>query len=113
MSTHLKELKQKAKQNAKTISEYKKYNDMIDNAPVLFKQVRDFSRQVGDHLGDKEYLGQSYVDHFGTDADNDLVYDMLGWSNDDNTHGRRIRCWCTTAVLNEQLRKMDEDEGKC
>jgi len=112
MSTHLKELKQKAKQNAKTISEYKKYNDMIDNAPVLFKMVRDFSRQVGDHLGDKEYLGQSYVDHFGTETDNDLVYDMLGWSNDDNTVGRRIRCWCTTAVLNEQLRKMDEDEVK-
>lgn len=111
MNNTLKEIKQRSKYMAKQIAEYNKTSDAnIGNASVLFQAVRKFAKLV-DQTVTKEFLVTTYMNTFGTTADNDLVYDLLGWSNDDNTIGRRMRIWCTTAVLTETLRLLELAES--
>ena len=103
MTNALKEIKQRSKYIKNQIAEYK-----LNKESVLFQAVRKFASLVNETVT-KEFLVTTYMNTFGTTADNDLVYDLLGWSNEDNTIGRRMRIWCTTAVLTETLRLLDEE----
>jgi hypothetical protein len=103
MTNALKEIKQRSKYIKNQIAEYK-----LNKESVLFQAVRKFASLVSPTVS-KEFLVTTYMNTFGTTADNDLVYDLLEWSNEDNTIGRRMRIWCTTAVLTETLRLLDEE----
>jgi hypothetical protein len=86
-----KRAKAQAKANAKELAEFNKYKNMVKSGKSLHQQVLRFEETIANGTF-ANCLGIEFYEWFGNDdlQQNELIFDMLEWSEDRRIFVREI-----------------------
>jgi hypothetical protein len=101
-----KQAKIRAKTDAKTLTDFKKFKSTFDNAEYLFRQVMMFDWSDGQYGGlPWDELTEHFWDCLACDADDDkieLLFKMLDWNE---PKCERMRKW----IINKRIEEAEQD----